>query len=53
MNRDEKAAVIDRIAGQLEAPGGLRGRLPRHHACSQVAELRASLREADATLRAS
>jgi large subunit ribosomal protein L10 len=49
MNRDEKAAVIDRIAGELEASQAVFAVDYRGITVSQVADLRAKLRAADAT----
>ena len=49
MNRDEKAAVIDRIAGELESSQAVFAVDYRGITVSQVADLRASLRAADAT----
>jgi large subunit ribosomal protein L10 len=51
MNRDEKAAVIDRIAGELEASQAVFAVDYRGITVSQVADLRAKLRGADATFR--
>jgi large subunit ribosomal protein L10 len=49
MNRDEKAAVIDRIAGELEESSAVFAVDYRGITVSQVADLRAKLRAADAT----
>jgi large subunit ribosomal protein L10 len=49
MNRDEKAAVIDRIAGELEGSQAVFAVDYRGITVSQVADLRAKLRGADAT----
>ncbi len=49
MNRDEKAAVIDRIAGELEQSQAVFAVDYRGITVSQVADLRAKLRAADAT----
>jgi large subunit ribosomal protein L10 len=49
MNRDEKAAVIDRIAGELESSQAIFAVDYRGITVSQVADLRAKLRAADAT----
>jgi len=49
MNRDEKAAVVDRIAGELEASQAVFAVDYRGITVSQVADLRAKLRAADAT----
>lgn len=51
MNRDEKAAVIDRIAGELEESQAVFAVDYRGITVSQVADLRAKLRESDATFR--
>lgn len=50
MNRDEKAAVIDRIAGELEASQAVFAVDYRGITVSQVADLRSKLRESDTTL---
>ena len=49
MNRDEKAAVIDRIAGELESSQAVFAVDYRGITVSQVADLRAKLRAVDAT----
>lgn len=49
MNRDEKGAVIDRIAGDLEESQAVFAVDYRGITVSQVADLRAKLRAADAT----
>ena len=51
MNRDEKAAVVDEVAAQIEESQAIIAVDYRGITVSQVAELRAQLREADATLR--
>jgi large subunit ribosomal protein L10 len=51
MNRDEKAAVVDRIAGELEKSQAVFAVDYRGITVSQVADLRAKLRDADATFR--
>src|SRR4029077_3317107 len=51
MNRDEKAAVIDRLAGELEESSAVFAVDYRGITVSQVADLRAKLRAADATFR--
>jgi large subunit ribosomal protein L10 len=51
MNRDEKAAVVDRIAGELESSQAIFAVDYRGITVSQVADLRARLRAADATFR--
>ncbi|MDO8214127.1 50S ribosomal protein L10 [Conexibacter sp. CPCC 206217] len=50
MNRDEKAAVIDRIAGELEASSAVFAVDYRGITVAQVASLRTRLREVDTTL---
>lgn len=50
MNRDEKAAVIDRIAGELEASQAVFAVDYRGITVRQVADLRTKLRESDTTL---
>jgi large subunit ribosomal protein L10 len=50
MNRNEKAAVIDRIAGELEASQAVFAVDYRGITVSQVADLRTKLRESDTTL---
>lgn len=49
MNRDEKAAVVDRIAGELESSQAVFAVDYRGITVSQVADLRTKLRAADAT----
>jgi large subunit ribosomal protein L10 len=49
MNRDEKAAVVDRLAGELEQSQAVFAVDYRGITVSQVADLRAQLRAADAT----
>jgi large subunit ribosomal protein L10 len=49
MNRDEKAAVIDRLAGELEQSQAVFAVDYRGITVSQVADLRTKLRAADAT----
>jgi len=51
MNRDEKAAVIDRIAGELEESQAVFAVDYRGITVAQVADLRTKLRAADATFR--
>jgi large subunit ribosomal protein L10 len=51
MNKDEKAAVIDRIAGELEGSQAVFAVDYRGITVSQVADLRTKLRAADATFR--
>jgi large subunit ribosomal protein L10 len=51
MNRDEKAAVIDRIAGELEESQAIFAVDYRGITVSQVADLRARLRAVDASFR--
>ena len=49
MNRDEKAAVVDRIAGELESSQAVFAVDYRGITVSQIADLRAKLRAANAT----
>jgi large subunit ribosomal protein L10 len=51
MNRDEKAAVIDQVADQIQGAQAVFAVDYRGITVAQAAELRARLREADATLR--
>jgi large subunit ribosomal protein L10 len=51
MNRDQKAAVVDEIAGQLKDADAVFAIDYRGISVSQVAALRARLRDADATFR--
>lgn len=51
MNRDEKAAVVEEIAGQLGTAQAVFAVDYRGLSVSQAAELRAKLREADASFR--
>ena len=51
MNRDEKAAVVDEVAAQIQESQAIFAVDYRGITVSQVADLRAQLREADATLR--
>jgi large subunit ribosomal protein L10 len=51
MNRDEKAAVIDQVAEQIQESQAIFAVDYRGITVSQVAALRDTLREADATLR--
>lgn len=51
MNRDEKAAVIDQVAEQIQESQAVFALDYRGITVSQAAELRAKLREADASLR--
>jgi large subunit ribosomal protein L10 len=48
VNRDQKAAVIDRIAGQLESAGAVFAIDYRGLSVKQAVDLRASLKDADA-----
>ena len=48
MNRDEKAAVIDRIAGEIQGADAVYAVDYRGLSVKQAVELRASLRGADA-----
>jgi large subunit ribosomal protein L10 len=51
MNRDEKAAVIDQVAEQIKESQAIFALDYRGMTVAQAAELRARLREADASLR--
>jgi large subunit ribosomal protein L10 len=51
MNRDEKAAVIDRIAGEIKEADAVYAVDYRGLSVPQAADLRARLREADAVFR--
>src|ERR1700754_4222227 len=51
MNRDEKAAVVDEIAGQIEAAQAIFAVDYRGISVSQVADLRARLRESETKFR--
>jgi large subunit ribosomal protein L10 len=51
MNRDEKAAVVDEIAGQLQEAEAIFAIDYRGISVSQAAELRGKLRDADAVFR--
>jgi large subunit ribosomal protein L10 len=51
MNRDRKAAVVEEIAGQLQAADAIFAIDYRGLSVSQAAELRAKLRDVDAKLR--
>lgn len=51
MNRDEKAAVVDEVAGQIQESQAIIAVDYRGITVSQAAALRAQLRDADATLR--
>ncbi len=51
MNRDQKAQVVEEIAGQLQSAEAVFAVDYRGISVSQAAELRARLREADATFR--
>src|SRR6476469_2449989 len=51
MNRDEKAAAIEEIAAQIEAAEAIFAVDYRGISVPQAAELRAKLREADASFR--
>ena len=51
MNRDQKAAVVEDIAGQIEAAEAIFAVDYRGISVAQVAELRAKLRDADARFR--
>jgi large subunit ribosomal protein L10 len=51
MNRDQKAAVVDEIAGQIEAAQAIFAVDYRGISVSQIADLRAKLRESDTRFR--
>jgi large subunit ribosomal protein L10 len=51
MNRDQKAAVVDEIAGQIESAEAIFAIDYRGLSVPQAAELRTKLRDADATFR--
>ena len=51
MNRDQKAAVVDEIAGHIEAAQAIFAVNYRGISVSQIAELRAKLRESDMRFR--
>jgi large subunit ribosomal protein L10 len=51
MNRDQKSAVVDEIAGQLQAAEAIFAVDYRGISVAQVAELRSKLRDADAKFR--
>jgi large subunit ribosomal protein L10 len=51
MNRDQKAAVVDEIAGQIQAAEAIFAVDYRGLSVAQAAELRAKLRDADARFR--
>ncbi len=51
MNRDEKTAVVEEIAAQIEGAGAIFAVDYRGISVTQVAELRGRLREADAVFR--
>jgi len=51
MNRDQKAAVVEEIAGQIEAAEAVFAVDYRGISVAQVAELRSKLRDADAKFR--
>jgi large subunit ribosomal protein L10 len=51
MNRDEKAAVVDEIAGQIKASEAVFAVDYRGLTVAQAADLRAKLRDADASFR--
>jgi len=51
MNRDQKAAVVDEIAGQIEAASAIFAVDYRGISVSQIADLRAKLRESDTRFR--
>jgi large subunit ribosomal protein L10 len=51
MNRDQKAAVVDEIAGQIESAQAIFAIDYRGISVSQIADLRAKLRESDTRFR--
>src|ERR1700755_3621819 len=51
MNRDQKSAVVDEIAGQIEAASAIFAVDYRGISVSQIADLRAKLRESDTRCR--
>ena len=51
MNREQKAAVIEEIAAQIQESGAVFAVDYRGISVAQAAELRTKLRDADATLR--
>jgi large subunit ribosomal protein L10 len=51
LNREEKAAAVEEIAGQMQAAGSIFAIDYRGISVPQAAELRAKLREADASFR--
>src|SRR6201996_2995671 len=51
MNRDQKAAVVDEIAGQIQAAQAIFAVDYRGISVSQIAELRAKLAESDTRFR--
>ncbi|MGZ4350877.1 MAG: 50S ribosomal protein L10, partial [Solirubrobacteraceae bacterium] len=51
MNRDQKTAVVDEIAGELQEAGAIFAVDYRGITVSQVADLRVKLRDADARFR--
>src|SRR6476469_7711461 len=51
MNRDQKAAVVDEIAGQIEAAQAIFAIDYRGISVAQIADLRAKLRESDTRFR--
>src|SRR4029078_7335225 len=51
MNRDQKAAVVDEIAGQIEAAQAIFAVDYRGISVSQIADLRAKIRESDTRFR--
>src|SRR6201995_5316735 len=51
MNRDQKSAVVDEIAGQIEAASAMSAVDCRGTSVSQIADLRAKLRESDTRFR--
>jgi large subunit ribosomal protein L10 len=51
LNRDQKAAVVDQVAGEIQSAGAVFAVDYRGMSVSQAAELRRRLRDADAGLR--
>ncbi|HEV2770186.1 MAG TPA: 50S ribosomal protein L10, partial [Solirubrobacteraceae bacterium] len=51
MNREQKAAAVEEIAGQITEANAVYAVDPRGISVPQAAELRARLRDADATFR--
>src|SRR5436305_7222258 len=51
MNRDQKAAVVDELAGEIQGAGAIFAVDYRGLSVSQAADLRAKLRDADTKFR--